>query len=380
MSSPSHQTILITGGAGFIGSHLADDLIRAGHRVRILDRLGAQVHGANAPRPDYLNPEAELIVGDVRDEVTVRRALRHVDAVYHLAAAVGVGRSMSEVRRCMEINSVGTAVLMESLIERPVERLILASSMSVYGEGLYSGPNGRVQTVRERPPAQLEEGVWELYDDEGHVLRPLPTPELKRPAPASIYALSKHDQERLCLILGRAYGIPTTVLRLFNVYGPRQSLTHPSTGVLANFAARYLNDQPPRIYEDGGQMRDFVSVTDVARACRLALESPRAANEIFNIGSGNPHPLWEVAGMMARVLGKSGIEAEVTGLYRKGDIRHCFADISKARERLGYEPGVSLEQGLHEWAAWLEGRCAPPAPSLRPLPVMEPRRSQLTIA
>ncbi len=345
MSSGSRQHVLITGGAGFIGSHLADELLHAGHRVRILDHPGRE-----SKRTARLRSDIELFAGDIRDSATVRKSLDGVDAVFHLAAVAGDG---SEIRRCTETNVVGTAVLMEALIENPVEKLIVASSMSIYGEGLYAGPNGRIQTVRGRHLTQLEEGIWEVYDDEGHVLRPVPTPELKRPALKSVYALSKHDQERMCLILGRAHAIPTVALRFFNVYGPRLSASNPYTGFLADFAARYLNGLPPLVPEDGGQMRDLVYVSDAARACRLALESPRAVSEVFNIGSGNAYPLWEVAEMMGRALGNSHIEPEITGIHRQGDIRHCFADISKARERLGYEPTVPLEQGLERLGGWI---------------------------
>jgi dTDP-L-rhamnose 4-epimerase len=352
------KRILITGGAGFIGSHLADELLCRGYLVRALDNLSPQVHGEDSVRPSYLDPEVELYVGDVRDPAAVRRAREGVDAVFHLAAAVGVGQSMYEVARYTEVNNVGTAVLLEALIARPVERLVVASSMSIYGEGLYIEPDGRMVSGTERPLAQLKGGDWEVRGSDGGALTPVPTPETKEQSLASVYAISKYDQERLCLMLGRAYGIPAVALRFFNVYGTRQALSNPYTGVLAIFAARLLNGNPPMIFEDGGQRRDFVSVSDVARACRLALESVDAVGRVFNVGSGRSYAVCEVATLLAAALGREEIGPEVTGQYRVGDIRHCYADIGLARRVLGYEPRVTLEEGVIELASWLEGQIA----------------------
>ncbi|HEU4564906.1 MAG TPA: NAD-dependent epimerase/dehydratase family protein, partial [Gemmatimonadaceae bacterium] len=293
---------------------------------------------------------------DVRDPEAVRRALRGIDAVYHLAAAVGVGQSMYEIAHYTDVNNMGTAVLLEALVERPVERLVVASSMSLYGEGLYRTARGATTAGSERGIEQLRAGEWEVTDTHGEPLTPVPTPETKPPALASVYALSKYDQERMCLMVGRAYGIPTVALRFFNVYGPRQALSNPYTGVLAIFAARLLNDRQPRIFEDGYQQRDFVSVHDIAQACRLALTVPAAAGEVFNVGSGRHFTIREIAARVAAALGKEGIEPEITGEYRVGDIRHCFADISRARTMLGYEPRVELEDGLVELARWLESQ------------------------
>src|SRR5690349_21377213 len=314
------QHVLITGGAGFFGSHLADELLARGYRVRALDNLSPQVHGEHARRPDYLDPEVELMVGDVRDPDAVRRALNGIDAVYHFAAVVGVGQSMYEVVRYTDVNNVGTAVLLEALIRQPVQRLIVASSMSLYGEGLYRTAGGSVRTVGERSIEQLRRADWEWRDEDGAPLAPMPTPETKAPALASVYALSKFDQERMCLMIGRAYNIPTVALRFFNAYGPRQSLSNPYTGVLAIFASRLLNDNPPRVFEDGYQLRDFVSVYDIAQGCRLALEQPGAVGEVFNIASGTVYTIREIAERMAAVLGKEHVAPEITGKYRVGDI------------------------------------------------------------
>lgn len=349
--------VLITGGAGFIGSHLADELIAHGYRVRVLDALLDQVHGANR-RPDYLHPDVELIRGDICDAKAVRYACQGVDTVFHLAARVGVGQSMYDIVKYTETNNLGTAVLLEELVRRPVGRLIVASSMSIYGEGMYRRADGALVAGRERPLEQLKRGDWEVRDEDGLALAPAPTPESKPPALASVYALSKYDQERLCLVVGRAYGIPTVALRFFNVYGSRQALSNPYTGVLAIFASRLLNDNPPLIYEDGRQQRDFVHVADLVQACRLAMETPGAANRVFNVGSGQAHTVLEIAERMAEVLGKSHIRPQIAGKYRVGDIRHCFADISLAQRVLGYQPRITLQAGMMELARWLEGQVA----------------------
>jgi len=343
---------LITGGAGFIGSHLADDLLAHGYRVRALDMLLPQVHGADRRRPSHLASEVELIQGDIRDPLAVRRALAGIDVVCHLAARVGVGQSMYELSEYTAVNNLGTATLLEALVEHPVERLIVASSMSIYGEGLYRDPAGRKHEHVLRTQEQLLRGIWEPRSPEGRPLVSVPTPETKAPAIASVYALSKWDQEQLCLLTGAAYHIPTVALRCFNVYGPRQALSNPYTGVLAIFAARLLSDNPPLVFEDGHQQRDFVHVRDVARACRLALEIPQAAGGVFNIGSGQATTIAEVAERMAHVLG-SDLEPHITYQYRVGDIRHCTADIALARRVLGYEPAIDLDEGLAELAAWL---------------------------
>ncbi|MFL5371044.1 MAG: NAD-dependent epimerase/dehydratase family protein [Myxococcales bacterium] len=352
------KRILITGGAGFIGSHLADELLAAGHRVRALDFLAEQVHGDSQARPAYLADDVELIRGDVRDRELVKRALIDVDAVFHFAAAVGVGQSMYEIAHYTSINNLGTAVLLEALIEKPVERLIVASSMSVYGEGLYRTQSGEPAVAIERTVEQLQSGAWNPRSASGEDLSPVATPEWKQPSLSSVYALSKYDQERLCLMTGRAYGIPTVALRFFNVYGPRQALSNPYTGVLAIFAARLMNGNRPLIFEDGRQMRDFVNVHDVARACRLALETGDAVGRVFNVGSGRAFTVREVARALGYALGKQHIEPDVTGKYRVGDIRHCFADISLARAVLGYEPQVTFDAGLRELCGWLQGQVA----------------------
>jgi len=348
--------VLITGGAGFIGSHVADELLRAGHEVRAYDSLLAEVHGPGAGRPEYLSPEVELIVGDVRDSEGLARALHGIDVVYHFASVVGAGPSMYEVGRYTHVNNVGTATLLDLLAENPVERLVVASSMSIYGEGLYRSPRGRHVPGSERTLEQLRAADWEVRDGDGNVLMPVATPESKPAALPSVYALSKYDQERLCRVVGQAYGIPTVALRFFNTYGPRQALSNPYSGVLAVFASRVLNGKPPLINEDGRQRRDFVSVRDVAQACRLALERPEAAGGVFNVASGDNYTVCEAAVRVAVAMGRPDLAPEITRRYRFGDIRHCYADISHAEDVLGYRPCMTLEDGLLELAEWLTGR------------------------
>ena len=347
------ERILITGGAGFIASHVARHLLERGNEVRALDSLSEQVHGGGE-RPAYLEPDVELIAGDIRDGAAVRRALDGVDSVVHLAARVGVGQSMYEIADYQAVNTYGTAVLLEALMDRPLRKLLVASSMSIYGEGLYRTSDGQVAETGERSREQLERGEW----NPGAGLEPMPTPEWKQPSLSSIYALGKYDQERMCLLFGRAYGIPAVALRFFNVYGPDQALSNPYTGVLAIFASRLLNDRPPLVFEDGDQRRDFVSVHDVARACGLALESDAADGSAVNVGSGRSVSVREIAERLARVVGKEHIEPEITGKYRVGDIRHCFADIALAESLLDFRPSVPLEDGLVELAAWLEDQVA----------------------
>ncbi|HEX3019505.1 MAG TPA: NAD-dependent epimerase/dehydratase family protein [Chitinispirillaceae bacterium] len=350
--------ILITGGAGFIGSHLTDELLKRGYRVRILDNLSPQVHGPSSVKPLYVNNDAEFVKGDICDQNILNKALSGVKAVFHFAAAVGVGQSMYQIKKYTKINNYGTSVLLESLLKTKVEKLVVASSMSIYGEGLYKGTGGLVYSAAYRTIKQLKQGNWELCCKDGSVLEPLPTPETKTPSLVSLYALSKYDQERMCLLIGNAYNIPTIALRFFNVYGTRQALSNPYTGVLAIFASRYLNSKPPHIFEDGKQKRDFVHVYDVCNACCNALESSSAQYQSYNIGSGESYTISEVAFKMARVLEKSNIEPLVSGKYRIGDIRHCFADISLAAEVLGYKPKITLEKGLTELAGWLENQIA----------------------
>jgi len=282
---------LIVGGAGFIGSHLADELLQHGHEVRIYDSLLPQVHGEGAMWPAYLAGAVDAWSGDVRDAEALEGALSGIDGVFHLAARVGVGQSMYEIEDYVGANGLGTATLLQQLAQRPVERLVVASSMSIYGEGLCRDEDGRLVAPALRGAAQLREQCWELIDEQGRPLEPVATPEDKTPDLASVYALSKYAQERMCLIVGQAYGIETVALRLFNVFGSRQALSNPYPGVLAIFAARLMNGRPPMVFEDGLQRRDFVHVKDVARAFHLAMTAPGVANQVLNVAAGAPTPL-----------------------------------------------------------------------------------------
>jgi dTDP-L-rhamnose 4-epimerase len=344
------ETILITGGAGFIGCRLVAALLAVGRSVRVLDSLVPQVHG-DAPLNPVLD-DAEVMVGDVRDPEAVARAVRGVDAVVHLAAEVGVGQSMYEIERYVGANDQGTAVLLEALLAQPVRRLVVASSMSIYGEGLYRDADGArvVDATRGR---RIGEAGWDPVDAQGRPLTPLPTPETKRPALASVYAITKYVQECLALTVAPAYGIQAVALRLFNVYGPGQALSNPYTGVLAIFASRLMNEQAPLVFEDGAQRRDFVHVDDVANAFVLALDSPAAPGQVFNIGSGASITVREVAHHLAAAMGRDGIVPHLLGKARSGDIRHCFADITHARQTLGFAPRRRLDDGLAELAEWL---------------------------
>ena len=346
------QTVLITGGAGFIGRFVAGQLLERGDRVRVLDSLIEQVHGG-AGRPAALPPEVEFVEGDVRDTAALGRALKGVDKVVHLAAEVGVGQSMYAIERYVSVNDGGTAALFQALIERPVGRVVVASSMSIYGEGLYRDASGQVHDAVLRQPRREHDRSWDPLDLDGRPMTPVPTPEWKRPTLASVYAITKFVQERLTLTLAPAYGMEGVALRLWNAYGPGQALSNPYTGVLAIFASRLHNGKPPVIFEDGEQRRDFVHVRDVARAFLLALDHPGAAGGVFNIGSGEDRTVNEVATLLAAAMGRPDLPPEIAGKTRAGDIRHCIPDIGKAVAELGYQPREDFAAGLLELAAWV---------------------------
>jgi dTDP-L-rhamnose 4-epimerase len=344
-------TVLITGGAGFIGRHLARALLERGYRVRVLDNLIDQVHGGKGPA-EALDKEVEFFKGDIRDADLIRRALRGVDKVVHLAAEVGVGQSMYAVDRYVSVNDHGTAVLFQELIANPVRRIVVASSMSIYGEGLYRTEDGEVVEDAIRLPRIGKNLGWDPLDAAGRPLTPVPTPEWKRPSIASVYALTKFMQEQLTLTVAPAYGMEAVALRLWNVYGPGQALSNPYTGVLAIFASRLRNGAPPIIFEDGHQRRDFVHVQDVANAFVLALEHPRAGGGIYNIASGEHRSVRDVARDLAKAMNLS-IQPVISGKARTGDVRHCLADIGKARLELGYTPSGDFVEGLTELAEWV---------------------------
>ncbi len=345
------ETVLITGGAGFVGRHVAKALLARGDRVRALDSLIEQVHPARA-RPEELDPEVEVLVGDIRDEDAVRRALQGVDSVIHLAAEVGVGQSMYQIDRYTSVNDYGTAVLFQQLIDRPVRRVVTASSMSVYGEGLYRTADGEPRQEVVRGPRNPD-GGWDPLDEQGRPLIPAPTPETKTPALKSVYAIGKYVQELLTLTLTAQYGMEGTALRMWNIYGPGQALSNPYTGVLAIFASRISNGQSPMVFEDGEQQRDFVHVSDIANAFLLALDRSEANGQVFNIGSGEARTVNEVARLQAASMGHEDLKPEITGKARAGDIRHNIPDLTKARDVLGYQARQDFGAGLAELAEWV---------------------------
>ena len=351
-------TILITGGCGFIGRHVAGELLGAGYDVILYDAMIEQVHGGAGaePAPDLapiLKRGARLVQGDMRDAATLAGALGGCDAVIHLAAEVGVGQSMYEIARYVGANDLGTAVLLEAIAAHPVRKIVVASSMSVYGEGVYAAPDGTLHDRVRRRAADLRAGRWEPATEDGTPLVPVPTAEDKRVDLASIYALTKYQQEQAVLIFGEAYGIEATALRLFNVFGAGQALSNPYTGVLANFAARIASGRPPTIFEDGLQKRDFVHVRDVARAFRLALERDAASGAVINIGSGQAYSVVEVARLLARAMDAPDLRPEILGKFRAGDIRNCFADIGRAGALLDFAPQHRLEDSLGPFVEWV---------------------------
>lgn len=360
----SKGNVLITGGAGFIGSHLVDQLISRGHKVTVLDCLLPQVHGdADLDAdgwPIYLHPQAKRIKGDILDANLFHASLEGITHVVHLAASIGVGQSMTNILDYTRNNTMAAASMLEVLLKRShtVKRIAVASSMSIYGEGEYFSPS---QKIFLAPPLRTHEQLqckqWELKLDEAsqnsETLEPVPTRENKPLQPASIYAINKRDHEEMFLVVGRALGIPTIGLRLFNTYGSRQALSNPYTGVAAIFISRLLNNEAPLIFEDGKQKRDFVHVMDVAEAFTTAIESENRVWDVYNVGSGKSISITEIATILARLL-KKNIAPQILNRHRVGDIRHCFADISKIQHDFNFYPKRDFEVGMNELIQWVK--------------------------
>lgn len=346
--------VLVTGGLGFIGSHLVDLLVKNDYDVRILDNLEPQIHGESRTLPDYANEKAEIVIGDVSDKKDVAKAVSDMDAVVHLAASVGVGQSMYQIEKYVRCNTYGTANLLDILVnsENSIKKLVVASSNTIYGEGKCLCASCGPVYPDLRKAEQLVDKDWApKCPNCGESLEPVPTSEDKPLTPTSIYAQTKRHQEEMCLLVGKTYGLPTVALRYFNVYGPRQALSNPYTGVCALFSNRILNSKPPYIFEDGLQTRDFVNVKDVAKAMLLSLETSSGNYMPINVGSGKPVSIIELAQLLIKLYGKS-MKSAVSHRYRIGDVRHCYADISRAKELLNYEPSVRLEEGIANLVEW----------------------------
>ena len=319
------------------------------------------MHGPGGQAPGYLNPKAEFVRGSITDGAALARALDGIDGVFHQAALVGVGQSMYDIVRYCQVNTVGAATLLEEVVKRRdrIRKVVVASSMSVYGEGAYRTPQGEMRSPRLRDRDLLERGEWEMRDAAtGAPLAPMPTPETKPLQPTSVYAVTKRDHEELFLSVGYAYRIPTVALRYFNIYGERQALSNPYTGVAAIFSSRVLNGQPPIVFEDGRQSRDLIHVSDIVAANLLALATDRADYQALNVGTGRPSTVREVADLITAALDRPDLQAQVLCTFREGDIRHCYADISLARRLLGFEPKVAFTQGIHQLVAWVRSQQA----------------------
>jgi dTDP-L-rhamnose 4-epimerase len=356
-------SILVTGGAGFVGSHLTDALVRQGHNVAIFDNLEYQVH--HNKKPVYLNEDAEFVLGDVRDTDTLAKAMLDKDVIFHQAAAVGVGQSMYQIRKYTDVNSTGGANLLDiavnnNRIRDRVRKIIVASSMSIYGEGQYKCRNHGIIYPKLRSNEQLSGKDWEIRCPVcGEPAVHMGTNENKPLFPTSIYAITKRDHEEMFLVTGRAYGIPTVALRYFNIYGARQALSNPYTGVAAIFSSRILNDAPPVIYEDGNQSRDFVHVSDIVQANLLAMQNSNADYEMFNVGTGANTSIRQVADLLIQYLKPdSGLKPVIQNKFREGDIRHCYADIEKIKKMLGYKPKFMFNDGITSLAEWVSSQTA----------------------
>ncbi len=345
--------VLVTGGAGFIGSFLVDQLVNKGHDVAIYDNLELQVHQGKIP--SYLNKKARFIKADVCDKDKLDKALGLADIVFHKAAMVGVGQSMYQIDKYTKVNTYGTAVLLDLIVNKHrkhIKKLVVAASMSEYGEGLYSCKKCGAVKPELRPESQLKRKQWELKCPNcSSVLKPIPTSEKTSLSSSSIYAINKKDQEEMCILIGKSFAVPTVALRYFNVYGPRQSLSNPYTGVAAIFISRIKAGKKPVVFEDGKQSRDFVSVHDIVRANLAVMNNKKADYQIFNVGSGKKISVADLGSLLIKLLNPK-LSLDVTNTYRKGDIRHCFSDITKLKKEIGWHPTVKLQDGLKELIEW----------------------------
>jgi dTDP-L-rhamnose 4-epimerase len=343
---------LVTGGAGLIGSHVADLLVREDWTVRVLDNLEPQTHRRG--KPAWVNPKAEFMQGDLRDRATITTALEKIDLVFHQAA---YGGYMPEISKYVHVNSLGTAQMLEVIREKklPIEKIIVASSQSVYSEGAGMCPKHGLVFPTVRPVDQMEKGDWQVHCPIcGVVTKSAPTPENAPVGGETVYGLTKVDQEKLVLLWGRQVGVPTVALRYSCTYGPRQSIFNPYTGVIAIFCTRLLNNLPPVLYEDGEQTRDFSFVEDIARANLLAAETDKLDGFAVNVGTGEGTPIRKIARILS-VLLKFDIEPEARGEFRPGEMRHLTSDTKKIRAA-GYKPLVGLEEGIQRYIDWIRSQ------------------------
>jgi dTDP-L-rhamnose 4-epimerase len=354
--------VLITGGAGFIGSNLALRLLREGHSVTVLDSLSPQIHGddpkTTSPLYASVRGRVDFIRASVCGETAVAQALAGAEAVVHLAAETGTGQSMYEILRYADINVGGTALLLDRLANHPhsVRRVVVASSRAIYGEGKYRAPDGSIVYPRARRVEDLQAGRFEpLCPRTGEPLHLLPTDEESTIHPSSVYGITKQSQEQMVLTVCPSLGIEPVALRYQNVYGPGQSLKNPYTGILSIFSTRILNGNPINIFEDGRESRDFVFIDDVVQATCLALFHPDAAGQVFGIGSGVATDVQAVAQTLVRCYGRR-VPVNVTGAFRIGDIRHNLADLTKARRLIGFEPQVDFASGIERFADWVRNQ------------------------
>lgn len=355
------MNVLITGGAGFIGTHLARRLVDEGCRVTILDNFSPQVHGNHQALPADLVPHVRLIVGDIRDAAAVAQALAEQDVVVHLAAETGTGQSMYEVERYEDVNIKGTAILLEHLVNtrsKTVKKIIVASSRAIYGEGKYTCPQHQIVYPAMRSIADMQAGRFEpVCPHCGQACTHLPTDETARLDPSSFYGLTKQMQEQMTVLFAQALNISAFALRYQNVYGPGQSLKNPYTGILAIFSNQARLNQPIHIFEDGAESRDFVYIADVVEATWRCISAEGRHIEALNVGSGQQMTVTEVVREIVGFFGSSS-EVVVTGSFRVGDIRHNVADLTKIRRLLQFEPQWQFKDGLRQFLTWAQSETA----------------------
>ena len=348
----NEKRALVTGGAGLIGSHVTDLLVREGWKVRVLDNLEPQTHRRG--KPAWINPKVEFTHGDIRDRETIAAALDKIDVVFHQAA---YGGYMPEISKYVHVNSLGTAQMLELIREKnlPIKKIVVASSQAVYSEGAGICPKHQLVFPAVRPVEQLRKGDWEVHCPIcGAITKSAPTPENAPVGGETVYGLTKFDQEKLVLLWGKQVGIPTTALRYSCTYGPRQSIFNPYTGVIAIFCTRLLNNLPPVLYEDGEQTRDFSFVEDIARANLLTAETDHLDGLAVNVGSEKGVSIRKVAGIVSSAL-KIDIEPEARGEFRPGEMRHLTSDTARIRSA-GYQPQIKLEEGIERYIDWIRSQ------------------------